>query len=155
MRTLEPHLGVRILTWVDNSGSMNTSGGGRIDSMIDVTKRIAEIASYLIPEGEGMHIRFLNTSGKERELYDRYGKVKTASDVAEMVAQAQYAGKTKLGTILKEVVLEPHVYQHLNQNQKLERPLLISIITDGCVIIYFSSYQFLSTTLSFVNTFFA
>lgn len=115
---------------------MNT--GGRINSMIDVTKGFAEIASILPPDDEGLRIRFLNNTNIERELYERYEKVRTASDAAEMLSQARYYGITLLGTVLKREVLEPYVYHYLDQNQNLERPILISIITDGCVIISFS-----------------
>ncbi|KAF8542144.1 hypothetical protein BDD12DRAFT_729732, partial [Trichophaea hybrida] len=118
------------ILFCDNSGSMKT--GTRIDSMISVTRQVTSIATHLVPPDEGVLIRFLNTSSKEQRLYDTYGAVNTPDAAAEMVSKAGYTGVTKLGTILRKVILEPFVYQHLENNRKLERPLLVTIITDGC-----------------------
>ncbi|KAF8244392.1 hypothetical protein K440DRAFT_636149 [Wilcoxina mikolae CBS 423.85] len=98
----------------NNSGSMKT--GTRIDSMISVTRQITSIATHLVPPDEGVHIRFLNTSSKEQRLYDTYGAVSTPDAAAEMVSKAGYTGVTKLGTILRKVILEPFIYQHLENN---------------------------------------
>jgi len=112
---------------------MKTVSGDRIDAMIDVSRRITEIATHLVPDDEGVEIRFLNSNNKEHDLYKKYGKVKTTDAAAKMVAEANYSGGTKLGTILRDVILKPYVYEYLEKGHTLERPLLISIITDGCV----------------------
>jgi len=104
----------------------------RIDSIIEVARRITEIATYLIPDDEGVEIRFLNSGDKEKDLYKKYGRIKSADQAAKMVAEADYRGITMLGTVLRDLILTPHVYEPLEKGP-LPRPLLISIITDGSV----------------------
>ena len=116
---------------IDNSGSMNA--GTRIDSMIDICRRMSEIATRLTPDDEGVEVRFLNTGPTEKALYEKYAKAKSPDDVANMVTEAKYKGPTKLGTVLRQEVLQPYIYDALSNEGSLKRPLLISIITDGCV----------------------
>jgi len=116
---------------LDNSGSMNI--GNRIDGMIDVVTRIAEIATHLVPDDEGVEVRFLNTHDKERALYAKYGKIRTPQDATSMLSGADYSGPTELGTILEREVLQPYIYDIIDNGKKFERPLLISVITDGVV----------------------
>lgn len=116
------------ILFCDNSGSMNTAD--RIDSIIEVARRITEIATHLIPDDEGVEIRFLNSDEKEHDLYKKYGKLRSGEKAAMMVAEADYDGITMLGTVLRDLILTPYVYEPLEKGP-LERPLLISIITDG------------------------
>ncbi|KAF8460890.1 hypothetical protein BDZ91DRAFT_700035 [Kalaharituber pfeilii] len=118
------------IIFCDNSGSMRT--GTRIDSMIEIVTRITEITNHLVPDDEGIEIRFLNTRAKEQGLYSQYKKIRTAQQATSMLASADYSGPTELGTVLKAQVLQPHVYDIIDNGRRLERPLFISIITDGC-----------------------
>jgi len=108
--------------------------GNRIDSMIDIVGRLTEITTRLIPDDEGVEIRFLNSGPKEQALYKKYATVKTPMDAGDMLTEAAYNGITKLGTFLRAEVLKPYIYDVLETgNGQLKRPFLISIITDGCV----------------------
>ncbi|KAF8451724.1 hypothetical protein BDZ91DRAFT_809422 [Kalaharituber pfeilii] len=115
--------------YLDNSGSMIKND--RIDSMIEIVGRITKICTLLLPDDEGVEIRFLNCGAKEEELYRQYGTVRTSNDAETMIREAEYSGFTMLGTILKRDVLQPFVYDVLEVSGHLKRPLLISIITDG------------------------
>lgn len=110
---------------------MNT--GSRIDDMIEIVARIAEITTHLVPDEEGMVIRFLNSYRTEAELYRKYGKIRTAKEATSMISAAKYDRDTRLGAHLEADVLKPYIYDFIDNGKKLERPLLISIITDGCV----------------------
>ncbi|KAF8451562.1 hypothetical protein BGX38DRAFT_1269382 [Terfezia claveryi] len=115
----------------DNSGSMKK--GARIDSMIDIIGRLTDITTRLIPDDEGVEIRFLNSGPKEQALYKKYSTVTTAMDAGNMLTEADYGGVTRLGTVLRAEVLKPYIYDVLETGSgQLKRPLLISIITDGC-----------------------
>ena len=107
--------------------------GNRISDMIEVVTRITDITTHLVPDDDGIIIRFLNTGTNEQELYSQYGKIRTMPQAASMVSAAKYAGSTRLGTHLEAQVLKPYIYDFVDSGRKLERPLLISVITDGCV----------------------
>ena len=107
--------------------------GNRIDGMVDVVTRITEITTHLVPDDEGIIVRFLNTRDKERELYSQYGKIRTPQDATSILAAAEYKGPTELGTILEREVLQPYIYDIIDNGKTLDRPLLVSIITDGVV----------------------
>jgi len=110
--------------------------GTRIDSMIDIIGRLTDITTRLIPDDEGVEIRFLNSGAKEQALYKKYATVTTPMDAGNMLTEADYGGVTRLGTVLRAEVLKPYIYDVLETGSgQLKRPLLISIITDGCVSI--------------------
>ena len=123
---------------VDNSSSMNEAD--RIDSIVEVARRITEIATYLVPDDEGVVLRFLNSRKTERDLYEHedYKKIKSADVAAKMIRAADYDGCTMLGTELRNQILTPYVYEPLEKGP-LPRPVLISILTDGevnCALVY-------------------
>ncbi|KMQ49143.1 Ankyrin repeat-containing domain [Trichophyton rubrum] len=56
---------------------------------------------------------------------------RTLKDLRQLMGQQAPYGPTELGTNLRSRILEPLVYQPLRTNS-LRRPVLVSIITDGC-----------------------
>jgi hypothetical protein len=95
---------------------------GRWDSQNILINRIARVTTRILPEGEGVYMRYINQqvpnsdSLKFEELLDTIKPLKCGGD-------------TPIGTNLRSKILEPLVYSKLPSD--LKRPLLISIITDG------------------------
>ena len=96
---------------------------GRWNAQSELVNRIARITTRILPKGEGVALRFINQ------------EVPNATDlkfeqVAETLEPLTWNGDTPIGTSLKAKILEPLVYSKL-PSKSLERPLLISVITDG------------------------
>ncbi|EZF30500.1 hypothetical protein H101_05867 [Trichophyton interdigitale H6] len=109
--------------YCDDSGSMNEDN--RAEQQIDIVERIASIATRIIPDDEGVRVRFINRN-TDIMVYKR-----NLDELRQtMGSQAPY-GPTEIGTYLRNKILEPLVYQRLATNS-LRRPVLVSIITDGC-----------------------
>jgi hypothetical protein len=85
--------------------------------------RIARTTTRILPDGEGVAFRFIN-----REL-DNSSNL-SLEDIGKNINSIVPAGDTNIGTTLRNRILEPLVYSKLVP-RTLERPLLISIITDG------------------------
>lgn len=89
-----------------------------------LVQRITSITTRIVPEGEGIELRFINTM--------------TSPDMTKPTPQAidgimkalPLNGWTEIGTNLRRKVLEDIVYTPLKE-KKFERPVLVSIITDG------------------------
>lgn len=98
---------------------------GRWDSQKKLIQRITKITTRILPEGEGVALRFIN-----REV-DNSSNL-TLEGIGNIMDPMpwQPGGNTEIGTYLRSKVLEPLVYSKL-EAKKLERPVLISIITDG------------------------
>lgn len=95
-------------------------GEDRIGNQRDLVRRIASICTRLVPDDMGVHLRFINA-----ELADANNL--RMEDVVKIMDLVEPNGGTKIGTNLRERILNPCVY---NQT-KLARPLFVSIITDG------------------------
>lgn len=107
----------------DDSSSMKREN--RWDSQKQLIQRITLLTTRILPNGEGVALRFINRD------------IDTASDLRFEDISAvtepmtwQPGGDTRIGTSLKRKILEPLVY-HKIETKSLERPLLISIMTDG------------------------
>ena len=106
----------------DDSTSMTTDT--RVEDQRELVRRIARIATRLVPDGHGVSLQFINHN---RELNDNL----PADEVEEIVSEVEPDGYTEIGTNLKKKILTPLVYDVLKAG-KLKRPILVSIITDGC-----------------------
>jgi hypothetical protein len=117
------------IIYCDDTYSMTNHDGSsdsRFDRLSELAKHIASVANRLLPDGMGVHLRFINDPG----AYDNL----SAAQVAEIMHDVTPDGEvTPLGTILTSRILEPFVYDGFgNLTGHLQRPLLICVITDGC-----------------------
>ncbi|KAI1422629.1 hypothetical protein F5Y12DRAFT_607906 [Xylaria sp. FL1777] len=106
--------------YCDDSSSMKREG--RWDSQNKLINRIARVTTRILPEGEGVYMRYINQSipNSDSLKFD---------DLLDVIKPLRWGGDTPIGTNLRSKVLEPLVYNKLPDN--LKRPLLISVITDG------------------------
>jgi hypothetical protein len=102
---------------------------GRWDSQKKLVERITQITTRILPEGEGVALRFINQDNKDGDDSPNLAFGKIAKILGEMSWKPKSG--TYIGTNLKSKILEPLVYSKL-ESKSLERPLLISVITDGC-----------------------
>ncbi|KAI8962735.1 hypothetical protein F5Y11DRAFT_181182 [Daldinia sp. FL1419] len=107
--------------YCDDSRSMLI--GDRIEAQRQLVRRIAQVATYITPDEDGVELRFVNSSVSGSGL--RGAKLET------IMTSMQPTGETHIGTNLIAKVLKPLVYDKL-ENRELKRPVLVSIITDGC-----------------------
>ncbi|KAH8821851.1 hypothetical protein F5884DRAFT_104391 [Xylogone sp. PMI_703] len=106
----------------DDSGSMRK--GNRIKAQADTCFRVAQIATFLQPQG--ISLRFLNSK------YDGdFNLLVDENDIKSKMGKVEYGGPTKLGTILETKIVEPLVIGKAKTGN-LKKPLIIAIITDGC-----------------------
>ncbi|KKO98078.1 hypothetical protein THAR02_09822 [Trichoderma harzianum] len=109
--------------YCDDSGSMKQ--GTRQSDQIDLVRRVARISTLLVPDGFGAGLLFIN------DKRDMNPKLK-AEEVEEIMKTTKLGGKTRIGTQLEQKILKPLIYDVIKAGGKIERPILISCITDGC-----------------------
>ncbi|KZT64587.1 hypothetical protein DAEQUDRAFT_732437 [Daedalea quercina L-15889] len=111
------------IIYCDDSSSML---GERWILQRDLVNRIASIVTRVVPDNYGVWLRFINSLASWDNL--------PYADVLRRVDSVRPAGGTPLGTTLRSRILQPLVYDVLQQtsHRRLERPLLICVITDGC-----------------------
>ncbi|KAK0759172.1 hypothetical protein N5P37_008661 [Trichoderma harzianum] len=109
--------------YCDDSGSMKQ--GTRQSDQIDLVRRVARISTLLVPDGFGAGLLFIN------DKRDMNPKLK-AEQVEEIMKTTKLGGKTRIGTQLEQKILKPLIYDVIKAGGKIERPILISCITDGC-----------------------
>ena len=97
--------------------------GDRYDDQKAMVERIARVATRIIPEQMGIDLRFINA----RTAFTDRREEQILTDMTAVTPR----GTTPLGRSLKERILEPLIYHPLERGIPLERPYLISIITDG------------------------
>jgi hypothetical protein len=95
----------------------------RMDAQRTLVKRMASIATRLVPDGHGAHLRFINKKTPNLNDLDE-------SQINENM-KFKPAGATPIGTQIKEKILKPFVYDVLDAGNTLQRPYLILTITDG------------------------
>jgi hypothetical protein len=98
---------------------------GRWDAQVQLVKRIARITTRILPEGDGVALRFINQNVANSDKLSLQG----IGNIMENMSW-QPRGDTKIGTYLKSKILEPLIYSQL-QRQTLAKPYLISVFTDG------------------------
>lgn len=110
---------------IDDSSSMRLEDGKRWKSQKQLAERIARITTRILPEGEGVELRFINndTDGASNLTLKGIERVLDGTSWASN-------GNTEIGKYLRLRILEPLVYSKL-VDRSLDRPLLVSVITDG------------------------
>lgn len=88
-----------------------------------LVQRMTSIVTRLVPDGSGAHLRFINKS--------KAGLDNLTKDGIEENMDFKPAGGTMIGTNLKRKILEPFIYNVIEQGDVLLRPYLILIVTDG------------------------
>lgn len=92
----------------------------------EVVDRIARITTVLIPDDQGVELRFINNEEhgssnlRQEHIREKMNKFKPVA-----------GQQTEIGYNLKRKILQPLIYDKIQRDGSLERPLLISIITDG------------------------
>ncbi|KAI0101376.1 hypothetical protein GGR51DRAFT_530527 [Nemania sp. FL0031] len=112
--------------YCDDSASMNNPKGkreGRWESQKNLALRITKITTRILPDSEGVALRFINKDS------DSLSALKF-EEIERGIDDTLTNGDTPIGTNLRKKILDPMIYSKLNP-RTLERPLLISIITDG------------------------
>ncbi|KAJ7697272.1 hypothetical protein B0H14DRAFT_3039294 [Mycena olivaceomarginata] len=109
--------------YCDDSSSMKREG--RWAAQVRLVQKIAQITTRILPEGDGVALRFINQNVDNSEKLSLQ-EIGTIMDNMSW----QRNGNTAIGTYLRSKILEPLVYSKL-QPPTLTRPLLISVITDG------------------------
>ncbi|OTA06252.1 Ankyrin [Trichoderma parareesei] len=109
--------------YCDDSTSMKS--GTRARDQVDLVRRVARISTLLVPDGCGTGLQFIN---KRHTLDDNL----KAEQVEEIMRSVEPRGNTKIGTNLERKILNPLIYDVIDSGKKLERPVLVSCITDGC-----------------------
>ncbi|KAI0449238.1 hypothetical protein F5B21DRAFT_494993 [Xylaria acuta] len=107
--------------YCDDSGSMKRDH--RHEHQKDLVDRIARITTQLVPDNEGIELRFIN-----KETDPRMSKPDLGA-IDRIMADIPFNGWTEIGTNLKKI-LEDIVYTPVG-GDTLRRPVLISILTDG------------------------
>ena len=94
------------------------------ESQTDLVKRIAKIATRVLRQGEGVALGFINQ--------DKASSYLSFADIEKKLQSIiNPTGTTKIGTNLKDKILQPLIFDNLVSGKVLERPVLISILTDG------------------------
>lgn len=99
--------------------------GERWEDQKALVKRIAQITTRILPDKEGVALRFINQDVDNSSNLSLAG----IGDVLSPISWVPNSN-TEIGTYLKSKILEPLVYKKL-ESKSLTRPLLISVITDG------------------------
>ncbi|KAK7016334.1 putative ankyrin repeat protein [Favolaschia claudopus] len=111
--------------YCDDSSSMKRDG--RWEAQVRMVKKITQITTRVLPEGDGVALRFINQDVDNSEKL-------SLQDIGRIIdgMSWQRNGDTAIGTFLKSKILEPLVYSQLKAKPPtFKRPLLISVITDG------------------------
>jgi len=108
-----------VVLLVDNSISMEVQQNGeRIKTLTTTLQRVAWTYSFVSEVGGIVSIKYLNQKKGNR-------KVK-AGHVADIIKSLRFQGLTPLGTELRNKVLKEYA-----DAEKMKRPLLVVVITDG------------------------
>ncbi|KAE8327130.1 hypothetical protein BDV39DRAFT_193046 [Aspergillus sergii] len=110
------------ILYCDDSGSMEFDQ--RKDHLNDLAQRITSITTRVVPDNEGIELRFIN-----EETTGQMSKP-TMEEINTIMEKIPFNGWTAIGTNLRTKVLQDYVYKHLDAGT-LQRPVLVSIITDG------------------------
>ena len=101
--------------------------GERIKDLKLILARVAYAASLF--DDDGIQLRFMNWQVPPHELRMLDG-IKTEQQVEDLVAKVPFKGLTKIGTQLKNLVVDPIILAKARNNQ-LQKPVLVITITDG------------------------
>ncbi|KAJ3520113.1 hypothetical protein NM688_g9208 [Phlebia brevispora] len=94
--------------------------GERYVHLRELVKRMARIATSIVPDDYGVEMRFVNA----QSAYNL-----KATQIETVLATARHAGNNPLGSSLFRRILQPLAQEIiLNRNTRLERPLLVNVI---------------------------
>ncbi|KAF7796414.1 hypothetical protein EIP86_007591 [Pleurotus ostreatoroseus] len=103
--------------------SLSMEDYGRYTNQTELVKRIARVATRIVPDGYGVELRFINSSSASNL---------DAAQVESAMIRVRPDGGTMLGSSLRDKILQPLVYNVIgDRNKRFERPLLVCVITDG------------------------
>ncbi|RPB00003.1 hypothetical protein L873DRAFT_1805781 [Choiromyces venosus 120613-1] len=105
----------------DDSGSMKLDG--RYEMMRKAILTISDVCTAF--RDEGISVKFLNFKGDKD-----YNEIHDKKKLDEIIMGINPKGGTRLGTVLRNKIVEPLIIQKARE-KKLVRPVLITIITDG------------------------
>ncbi|KAF7792466.1 hypothetical protein EIP86_003505 [Pleurotus ostreatoroseus] len=109
------------IIYCDDSGSMRQNS--RYEIQKDLVKRIARIATRIVPDDIGVDVRFINADFNKTNL--------NLDEVNQALTDNGPTGPaTRIGSALQDKILKPFVYSYL-PTKTLQRPLLVCVITDG------------------------
>ncbi|KAL2857466.1 hypothetical protein BJX68DRAFT_263032 [Aspergillus pseudodeflectus] len=108
--------------YCDDSGSMRK--GQRKGHLEELSKRITSITTRVVPDGEGIELRFINAATTPEMSKP------SLEAISGIMKGVRFDGWTQIGTNLKKKVLDEIVYRQLDSNI-FKRPVLVSVITDG------------------------
>ncbi|CAG9984149.1 unnamed protein product [Clonostachys byssicola] len=102
----------------------------RWDSQNELIKAIARVTTRILPEGEGVHMRYIGQEipNPHSLKFEELVELVDMTQPLTLESQSPIATERIIGRNLKSKVLEPLVYSKLPDN--LLRPLLISVIVD-------------------------
>jgi len=106
-----------VVIYADDSGSMESGNGERIDDLKLIVAKVAEVATLF--DDDGIEVRFINSNVQGNHI-------KTADDASRLLRSLEYRWDTKIGTQLEAKILQPMAY-----SRKLRKPLLVISVTDG------------------------
>jgi len=111
--------------YCDDSSSMSTDN--RYHHQTELVTRIARIATKILPDTDDcrVELRFINDGCASRL---------SAEEIARAMRRVRPNNVTRIGTNLRLKILEPLVYRNLGPGRRLNRPILICTITDGCPV---------------------
>lgn len=98
----------------------------RVNDQQDMVRRVTRISTSVVPSGYGTSLQFINFV---RDIHDNKLNL---LQVEAIMNSVKPKGHTEIGTNLKKKILKPLVYDVIKNNKRLERPILVSCITDGC-----------------------
>jgi hypothetical protein len=110
---------------------MQEQNGVRIKVMHQIVQRVLRVTTMLPPDSAGVLIKLLHPNAQPNPFPNPINSDAITNAVKDL-DKIQYTYCTPLGTNLREAVLEPFVYQKVKAGT-FNRPVLISIITDGAV----------------------
>ena len=108
-------------TGADDSGLM--AAGDLVKTQKVLVERIASVATRLVPDATGAHLRFINKS--------ETGLDNLSLDQIMLKLHFSASGSAMIGTMLNKKILEPFIYDPLDRGDSLPRPFIIAIITHG------------------------
>ncbi|KAI0918885.1 hypothetical protein AcV5_001949 [Taiwanofungus camphoratus] len=112
----------QLVVYCDDSSSMRDHN--RYEHQRKLVSRIARIATKVVPDEFGVELRFINAKPE-------YEGNMPAAKIEAAIAAVRPNGGTQIGTVLRNKILQPLVYDVLASGHQLKRPLLVCAITDG------------------------
>lgn len=99
--------------------------GKRISALKEALIRLTDIITTF--DTPGISVRWLNTPNNKEIM----NNIKTVAGLNAVLNEVKYRGVTPLGEALDKKIIRPFVKAKTVRNKKFEKPVLVSIITDG------------------------